>query len=166
MKGRRKSFARDVCPIARSVDALGDWWSLLIIRDALRGLRRFGEFQKSLGVAKNILAARLAKLVARGILQRVPAGDGSAYREYVLTDKGERLLLVLTALGQWGETSLFAPGEKRGIVCDRRSLEPLPLIELRGGDGRLLGVADTVLRVDLRRPERPPRAKRETRPVR
>jgi DNA-binding HxlR family transcriptional regulator len=147
MKGKRKSFARDLCPIARSLDAIGDWWSLLIIRDALRGLRRFGEFQRSLGLAKNILTARLAKLVAHGIMKRVPAADGSAYREYVLTEKGERLLLALTALGQWGEASLFAPSEKRGVICDRRTGEPLPPIELRGRDGRLLGTGDTVLRV-------------------
>jgi DNA-binding HxlR family transcriptional regulator len=162
VKGRRKSFARDVCPIARSIDALGDWWSLLIIRDALHGLRRFGEFQKSLGIAKNILATRLTKLAARGIMQRVPARDGGAHREYVLTDKGERLLLVLTALAQWGEISLFAPGEKRGIVCDRRTCEPLPLMQLRGRDGRLLGVADTVLRIDVRDRGRADRAKKAT----
>src|SRR5215469_1405188 len=149
MKGKRKSFASDVCPIARSLDAIGDWWSLLIIRDALRGLRRFGDFQRSLGLAKNILATRLAKLVARGIMRRAPAADGSAYREYVLTDKGERLLLVLAVLGQWGEISLFGPNEKSGVICDRRTGEPLPLIQLRGRAGRVLGVGDTVVRFDV-----------------
>ena len=79
------------CPVARSLDAIGDWWSLLIVRDAFDGLTRFGEFQRNLGMAKNILAARLRTLVAHGIFQVVPASDGSAYQEYVLTEKGQGL---------------------------------------------------------------------------
>lgn len=67
--------------MARSVEAVGDWWSLLIVRDAFTGKKRFGEFQKSLAVAKNILTVRLRKLVAGGVLELVPASDGSAYRE-------------------------------------------------------------------------------------
>ncbi len=78
---------RTECPIARSLDEIGDWWSLLIIRDAFLGKRRFGEFQKSLGAAKNILTTRLRVLVDDGILTTVPASDGSAYQEYVLTRK-------------------------------------------------------------------------------
>jgi DNA-binding HxlR family transcriptional regulator len=85
---KRTSFATDECPVARSVEAVGHWWSLLIVRDAFTGKRRFGEFQKSLGVAKNILTARLKKLVADGVLELVPASDGSTYREYALTEKG------------------------------------------------------------------------------
>ncbi len=85
---KRTSLENDECPVARSLDALGDWWSLLIIRDALVGIRRFNEFQKSIGLAKNILTARLRTLVDRGILKTAPASDGSAYQEYVLTPKG------------------------------------------------------------------------------
>lgn len=76
------------CPVARSLDAIGDWWSLLIVRDAFDGIRRFGEFQRNLGMAKNILSARLRTLVEHGVLEVIPASDGSAYQEYVLTDKG------------------------------------------------------------------------------
>src|SRR5215813_12549754 len=75
---KRTSHKRASCPVARPLDAIGDWWSLLIIRDAFDGLRRFGEFRESLGVAKNILATRLRNLVAHGILEMVPASDGSA----------------------------------------------------------------------------------------
>src|SRR5206468_11869696 len=82
--------------------AAGDAWSMLVVRDAFAGKRRFGEFEKSLGVAKNILTVRLRKLVALGVLEQVPAADGSAYREYALTEKGRGLFLVLVALGQWG----------------------------------------------------------------
>ncbi len=73
---KRTSLESADCPVARSLDAIGDWWSLLIIRDAQLGRRRFGEFQKSLGLAKNILTTRLRTLVERGILTTAPASDG------------------------------------------------------------------------------------------
>src|SRR6185369_13899736 len=117
---KRTSFAKDKCPVARSVEAVGDWWSLLIVRDAFDGSRRFGEFQRSLGVAKNILTARLRTLVAGGVLESVPASDGSAYREYVLTPKGKALFPVIVALRQWGEEYFFAPGEAHSRLVDRR----------------------------------------------
>src|ERR1700728_3450076 len=72
---KRTSFEKAECPIARSLDAIGDWWSLLIIRDALLGIRRFGAFQKNLGLAKNILTVRLGALVDQGILKTAPASD-------------------------------------------------------------------------------------------
>src|SRR5215831_10229824 len=100
---KRTSFAGDACPIARSLDAIGDWWSLLIIREALFGLRRFNEFQARLGLAKNILAVRLRSLVDHGILKTAPASDGSAYQEYVLTPKGRGIFPILVALRQWSE---------------------------------------------------------------
>src|SRR5215212_5615855 len=99
---KRTSFAGDQCPVARSVEAVGDWWSLLIVRDAFIGKRRFGEFQQSLGVAKNILTVRLKKRVADGVLELVPASDGSAFKEYALTARGRGLFMVIAALGQWG----------------------------------------------------------------
>ncbi|OYU74580.1 MAG: transcriptional regulator, partial [Alphaproteobacteria bacterium PA3] len=77
---------------------MGDWWSLLIVRDALDGVRRFGEFQRSLGVAKNILSARLRALQAQGVLEQVPASDGSAFLEYQLTPKGRDLFEVVVSL--------------------------------------------------------------------
>ena len=87
------------------------------MRDAPVGRRRFGELHKSLGLAKNILTTRLRKLVAYGIMEIVPAADGTAYREYVLTEKGKRLQIVLMTTWQWGETALFAPGEMRFVTC-------------------------------------------------
>src|SRR4051812_7447194 len=95
---KRTSLKGASCPIARSLDVVGDWWSLLLVRDAFLGKRRFGEFQKHLGLAKNILSARLQALVEQGIFQLVPASDGSAYQEYALTEKGRGLFPVLVAL--------------------------------------------------------------------
>ncbi|QRN95924.1 helix-turn-helix transcriptional regulator [Archangium violaceum] len=148
---KRTSLESAECPIARALDVIGDWWSLLIIRDALLGKRRFGEFQKSLGLAKNILAARLRTLVNHGILELAPASDGSAYQEYVLTEKGRGLFPVLVALRQWGGAHFFGPGEAIPELVDREHGQPVRTLELRSEDGRLLGPGDTELRPPTRR---------------
>ena len=143
---KRTSFEGDACPIARSLDALGDWWSLLIIREALFGLRRFGEFQSKLGMAKNILAARLRALVDHGILETAPASDGSAYSEYLLTPKGRGLFPILVALRQWSEEFDDAPEEIDTIMIDRAKGRPVKKLELHAEDGRLLSLADITLK--------------------
>ncbi len=143
---KRTSLRGDDCPIARSLDAIGDWWSMLIIRDALLDRRRFGEFQKSLALAKNILAARLRLLVDQGILSLAPASDGSAYQEYVLTDKGRGIFPVLVALRQWSEAFDDHPEGIATILVDRKSGRPVRKLELRSEDGRLLEAADTALK--------------------
>lgn len=107
---RRKSLGNANCPIARSLDCVGDWWSLLIVREALNGVRRFGEFHKILGVSKNILTGRLRMLVSHGILMAAPAADGSYYKEYALTAKGYDLFPIIVALRQWGEEHMFTSG--------------------------------------------------------
>src|ERR1700729_3060774 len=140
---KRTSFEAAECPIARSLDAIGDWWSLLIIRDAFLGKRRFGEFQKSLGVARNILTTRLRTLVDDGILTTVPASDGSAYQDYVLTAKGRGVFPVLVALRQWSEEFSGAPETISTLLVDREKGRPVRKLELRARDGRLLEVADT-----------------------
>ncbi|GAA1685075.1 winged helix-turn-helix transcriptional regulator [Fodinicola feengrottensis] len=140
---QRTRFDDSECPVARSVDAIGDWWSLLIVRDAFDDCRRFGDFQRSLGVAKNILTARLRTLVAQGILETAPAADGSAYREYVLTGKGRALFPVIVALRQWGEQHFFEPGEPHSELIDRRRGQPLRALEIRATDGHIVGPDDT-----------------------
>jgi len=143
---KRTSFEGDACPIARSLEAIGDWWSLLIIREALFGLRRFGEFQNKLGMAKNILSARLRALVDHGILTTAPASDGSAYQEYVLTEKGRGTFPILVALRQWSEEFDDRPSEIATILVDRAKGRPVKKLELRAEDGRLLSPSDTTLK--------------------
>jgi DNA-binding HxlR family transcriptional regulator len=143
---KRTSFEGDACPIARSLDAIGDWWSLLIIREALFGLRRFNEFQAKLGLAKNILTVRLRTLVEHDILKTAPASDGSAYQEYVLTPKGRGVFPVLVALRQWSEEFDERPEEIATILVDRDQGRPVKRLQLRSEDGRLLGAADTMLK--------------------
>src|SRR5437667_12704554 len=142
---RHKSFKANACPVARSLDAIGEWWSLLIVRDALGGIRRFSDFQKSLGLAKNVLSTRLKKLVACGILEQVPASDGSAYREYALTPKGRELFPVIVALRQWGEQNFFTPGEPHSQLVDRRQGHRLRTLEVLSADGRRLDPDDTTV---------------------
>jgi DNA-binding HxlR family transcriptional regulator len=143
---KRTSLEHAECPIARSLDAIGDWWSLLIIRDALLGRRRFGEFQKSLGLARNILTVRLRALVERGILELAPASDGSAYQEYVPTAKGRGIFPIMVALRQWSEEFDDRPAEITTILVDRESGRPVKKRELHARDGRLLGFGDTTLK--------------------
>lgn len=143
---KRTSLTQADCPVARALDTIGDWWSLLIIRDAFDGTRRFGEFQKSLGVAKGILSTRLGSLVNAGVLQLVPASDGSAYREYALTEKGRGLFHVVVGLRQWGEAHLFAPGEPHSQMVDVAAEQPVGALEFHSADGRLLGWEDVVVR--------------------
>lgn len=151
---KRTSFEGDACPVARALEALGDWWSLLIIREALLGVRRFGEFQNKLGMAKNILATRLRSLVDHGILATAPASDGSAYQEYVLTPKGRGTFPILVALRQWSEEFDDHPEEIETILVDRAKGRPIRKIELRAEDGRLLSPADTTLKPRPRRGRR------------
>ena len=142
---KRKSLEGNLCAIARALDAIGDWWSLLIIRDATAGIGRFGEFQRSLGIPKNILSARLKSMVEQDIMEVVPASDGSAYQEYALTKKGEALLPVLVALGQWGGDFLFEPKEVGSIPLDAKKKRPLQRLEMLSEDGRLLQPKDVLV---------------------
>ncbi|EPA0114444.1 winged helix-turn-helix transcriptional regulator [Enterobacter ludwigii] len=139
----RKPIEQEFCPVARSVDLIGDRWSLLIVRNAFDGMRRFGDFQRDLGVARNILADRLHKLVDAGILAMQGASDGTSYQEYVLTDKGESLFPIVVALRQWGEQHLFERGERHSLLIDRRTGKPVPLMAPAAQDGTALKAQDT-----------------------
>jgi DNA-binding HxlR family transcriptional regulator len=142
---KHKSNQESVCPIARSMDVVGEWWSLLIVRDAMLGVKRFSEFERGLGMAKNILAARLKRLVEAGVLRVVPASDGSAYREYELTEKGEALLPAMVALRQWGERYMFGSGDEHSVLLDAKEHRPLAEMVVRSADGRKLGLGDVEL---------------------
>lgn len=140
----RKSLKGDYCPSARALDVIGDWWSLLIVRDAFDGLTRFSEFQKSLGIAKNILSERLKSLVQSGILEAVPIEDGAPRMAYRLTAMGRDLFPLMVALRQFGERHLFAADEKRSRLVERETGQPLRL-EIRTPDGRAIDPDQSVV---------------------
>src|SRR5713226_6930819 len=96
------------CSIAKTLDVVGEWWTLLILRDAFRGTRRFDDFQASLGLARSVLTARLGKLTDNGILERRAYSKHPPMYEYAPTEKGLALFPVIAALMQWGDT--WAPG--------------------------------------------------------
>lgn len=99
----RKTFDGMNCSIARSLDQIGEWWSLLIVREAILGTTRFDDFQSRLGIARNVLTSRLNSLIEHGVLERVVAEGSEKRCAYVLTPKGEALYPVLVALMQWGD---------------------------------------------------------------
>jgi DNA-binding HxlR family transcriptional regulator len=132
------------CPVARTLDLVGDRWSLLVIRDAMDGARSFTEFQRRTGIARNILTDRLRKLTAHGLLAQRTAPSGRR-QEYVLTDAGRDLFPVIVTLRQWGERHAFAPGEAHSLLVDEHGT-PVPDIVPTGVDGTLLGVDTTHVR--------------------
>lgn len=148
MKGKRTDVGKSGCGIARALQVVGDWWSLLIVRDAFNGRRRFSEFQKNLGLAKNILSVRLRKLVEEGIFTVQPDPDSALSHLYVLTPKGQQLGVILVALWQWGEENCFAPGELKYGMVDTLKRQPLAKLQPAAQDGRILGLQD--FRVEAR----------------
>lgn len=100
---QRTSTADWPCPIARAVDELGDGWTLLIVRDASLGARRFDDFQRSLGIGRNILADRLSRLVDRGIFTKEPYSERPPRYEYRLTEKGREIFPILVAMAAWSD---------------------------------------------------------------
>jgi DNA-binding HxlR family transcriptional regulator len=100
---RRKSFEAMNCSVAQTLEVIGEWWTMLIIRDCFMGVTRFDEFRQRLGIAGNILTDRLEHLVDRGVLVRVPYQSNPVRHDYRLTEKGKELWLVLMAMRQWGD---------------------------------------------------------------
>ena len=143
---KRTSIGPVECPVARALDEIGDWWSLLIIRDAFDGMRRFGEFQKSMGISKGILTTRLKHLVAIDVLDTAPVIDEGGYQEYVLTDKGRDLFLVMVSLRQWGEAHCFDKSERHSALVEKANGQRVPRLALRGRDGKELNESVTFVR--------------------
>lgn len=99
---QRKSFKTMACPIARTLEKVGEWWSMLILRDVGRGMTRFDELQRSLGIGSNTLTRRLKALVDQGLLERRECGERPVRHQYVLTHTGKDFLPVLHELIKWG----------------------------------------------------------------
>jgi DNA-binding HxlR family transcriptional regulator len=134
---RRKSFGNMQCPIARSLERVGEWWSILILRDASLGLSRFDEFQESLGIAPNILTRRLKALVETGLLERRRYSERPPRNEYVLTEAGRDFRPVLWALLAWGNKHFAPEGASVVVVDSKTGVEANPVL-VDGKSGRPL----------------------------
>ncbi|WP_025129931.1 helix-turn-helix domain-containing protein [Pseudomonas sp. PH1b] len=132
---QRKSLLDAECPIARGLERVGEWWSILIMRDALHGLRRFDEFSRSLDIAPNMLTRRLNSLVEAGLLERQAYSQRPLRYEYVPTAKGEDFRGVLMAFVAWGNRHFAPEGESVQIV-ERKSGRPVQavMVEIASGD--------------------------------
>ena len=139
-----------VDPFRRSVghvlDVIGEGWSILIIREAFLGTRRFEEFQGRLGIARNILTARLKKLCASEILDRVPVKEGAKRHEYRLTTKGRDMMPLLIALTQWGDKWVFGENREPLIFLDRENGDPIQRVEVFSSRGQVLRPRDVKVR--------------------
>jgi DNA-binding HxlR family transcriptional regulator len=117
----RKSFAEMHCSVAQCLEVVGEWWSMLIVRDAFLGVTRFDQFQERLGISRNVLNQRLAHLVEAGVLVKVPYNDHPPRHDYRLTDKGRDLWPVLTTMRQWGDKYAAPDGPPLQVIhkaCD------------------------------------------------
>ncbi len=126
----RRRFTHQNCSVARSLEVIGDWWTLLLVREALLGTRRFADFAAELPISRNILARRLGHLVRRGVLARVDAGTHGRRYEYALTPMGKDLATVVTALRQWGDRWIFGAGREPILVLDRRTGRPISKVRI------------------------------------
>ncbi len=134
---QRKSFGDMKCPIARSLERVGEWWSILILRDAFQGKTRFDQFQKSLDIAPNILTRRLNALVESGLLERRSYQERPPRFEYVLTERGRDFRPVLWALLAWGNKH-FAPEGASVVVVDSQTGEQADPVLVDRRTGRVL----------------------------
>jgi DNA-binding HxlR family transcriptional regulator len=129
------------CSLTAALEVVGERWSFMILRGAFNGLGHFEQFQSTLGIARNILANRLSRLVAHGMMERCPCTDDKRKVEYRLTDKGEALMPVLVALRQWGQRwASCQPANTR--LVDRRDGLPVQEVGVLAADGRRLGLHD------------------------
>ncbi len=133
------------CSIANALDLIGEWWTLLILREAFFGTRRFEDFQQHLGIARNILSARLRKLCDSGVLERVPISKGAKRHEYRLTQMGRDLQPTLVALTQWGDRWLHQTNGAPVIFIERESSEEIAEVSVQTKDGRKLEPRDMAM---------------------
>jgi len=134
---KKVSFDGRNCSVARSLEMIGEWWTLLIILEAFFGTRRFSDFEKNLGISKNVLTERLQKLVAAGILRRQP-DDGGKRQIYRLTDMGRDLFPVIATLMQWGDKWIMGNGNEPVRLLDKETGEEISPVVVRSHDGRHL----------------------------
>ncbi|WP_280369700.1 winged helix-turn-helix transcriptional regulator [Nocardia wallacei] len=143
-RGSGRDWTDPTCPVARTVDLVGDRWCLLIVRDAMDGAAAFTDFQQRLGIARNILTDRLRRLVDHGVLA-TSVNPGGKRHGYELTEAGRDLFTVVVALRQWGERHAFADDEPHSVLVDRDG-RPLATLRAENRAGERVSAATTRVR--------------------
>jgi DNA-binding HxlR family transcriptional regulator len=146
---RRTSFADMRCSIARTLDVIGEWWTLLILREAFMGSRHFAEFERELGIAPNVLTQRLSRLVEHGVLAVESTSQNGKALAYRLTDKGLALYPVIVALAQWGDAHAAAPDGPPVKLVERATGQEIGPMAVRAQDGRTLRPQDVAVAAGL-----------------
>ncbi len=141
---QHRSLADARCPIARSLDVVGEWWSILILRDAFRGVRRFDDFQQSLGIARNMLSRRLKRLVDAGLLETRQYSARPPRHDYRLTAKGRDFYPVLMTLMDWGNR--WARRRHSAVPLSRLTQAPLEPVLIDRATGEPITPATVVMR--------------------
>lgn len=139
---KQSRLANKECSMARAMEVVGDRWSILILREAYYGVKRFDEFEYYVGVAPNILSARLKKFVDAGIMTRVPLPEHAGRYEYVLTEKGRDFFPAYLALKKWGDDWLAEPAGPQVVFRERLAGHPIEYPELRASSGKPLRLED------------------------
>jgi DNA-binding HxlR family transcriptional regulator len=142
------SFAHMDCSVALTLDCIGEWWTMLIVRDLMlfNGIRRFEQLRDGLGISRNILTERLRGLVEQDIVEKVPIAEGARRMEYHLTAKGWDLMPILVALMQWGDKWRPDPENTEVQFLDKRDHQPIAPIVVTAADGRPLSPQDMEVR--------------------
>jgi DNA-binding HxlR family transcriptional regulator len=140
--GKRNRLANSVCSVARAMNIVGDRWSILLLREAYYGVKRFDEFGYYVGIAPNILSTRLKKLVDGGVLAKVPLAEHAGRYEYVLTEKGRDFFPAYLALKKWGDDWLAGPEGPQVIFNDRSDGNEIEYPKLLSARGKKLRVED------------------------
>jgi DNA-binding HxlR family transcriptional regulator len=141
-KAKGKRVANRECSIVRAMAEIGDRWSILILREAYYGVKRFDQFEYYIGLAPNILSDRLKKLVDAGVLEKAPLAEHAGRYEYVLSDKGHAFFPAYLALKKWGDDWLAEPEGPQVVFLERHTGRELQYPELLGSSGRKLTVRD------------------------
>jgi DNA-binding HxlR family transcriptional regulator len=139
---QRKSFSDMNCSIARALEEVGEWWSLLIVRECTQGATRFDDFVRVLGITRNVLTVRLHRLTELGILERFPLEGRANTEGYRLTEKGEDLYPVVVALMQWGDRWLVPDGKLPTALVEDATGAPIERLTVHANDGRPLSFRD------------------------
>ncbi len=152
----KKSFSGDICSLAQALDVIGEWWSMLIVRDFFlgAGVRRFEQLRDSLGISRNILTERLRTLTDAGVIERVPVKEGGRRQAYQLTEKGIDLLPTLIAMMQWGDRWRSDSGQKFVSVLAREDHQPIAPLQAHSQAGKPLSIDDMCMTVHIKGEDR------------